>query len=132
MEYIIWIILSLLFYVVCYLAVLNLIDDFTRNNYLKIPSMIIASIPSAFLMAILDYRPIFFFALIIFTNYYRIEQILNPENTPKKLLGLKLNPKLFYCSSYLYIVLMCGLAYYFQMPTLVGNAEIPLWKTWFL
>ena len=130
MEYIVWVILSLLFYVVCYLAVLNLLDDATKNSYLKIPAMMVASVPSAFLMAILDYRPIFLFALIVFTNYYRVKQTLSPETASTKLKGLKLFPNLFYFSSYCYIVAMCTLAYYFQMPVDNGDTETPLWKTW--
>ena len=131
MEYIIWIILSLLFYVVCYMAVLNLIDDATKNSYLKAPIMLAASFPSAFLMTILDYRPIFLFALVALSNYYRVQQILNPRTAPEKLKDTKLNPFLFYGSSYGYIVLMCIFAYYFQMPITVGDSKVKLWQTWF-
>tara|TARA_B100000686_G_C16629867_1_gene884042 strand:- start:452 stop:868 length:417 start_codon:yes stop_codon:yes gene_type:complete len=131
MEYIIWVILSLLFYVVCYMAVLNLIDEKTKNSIFKFPAMMAASFPSAFLMAIFDYQPIFLFALISFTNHYRIKEILNQETTPEKMKGLNLNPVLFYSSSYSYIVLMCILTYYFQMPITKGDIEAPLWKTWF-
>jgi len=130
MQYLIWVVLTLLFYVVCYLAVLNLIDDSTKNSILKVPAMVAACIPSALLMAILDYQPIFLFAFITFTNYYRVRQILDPNNPNEKFKGLKLNPILFFSASYIYIVLMCGLAYYFQIPVESGDTTTPLWKTW--
>lgn len=130
MQYIFWTILTMLFYVVCYLAVLNLIDEITKNSYLKIPAMLSASVPGAFLMAILEYQPIFLFAFIIFTNYYRVKQILAPNNPNKKFNGLKLNPILFFSASYFYILLLCSLAYYFQRPVELGEISIPLWKTW--
>ncbi len=90
-----------------------------------------ASIPSALLMAVLNYRPIFLFALIAFTNYHRVQQKLNSKASLKKTNGLKLDSALFYSSSYCYIILMCVLAYYFQMPIDLGDKEVSLWKTWF-
>ena len=39
-SFFIWLALSGLFYLSCYVAVLNVLDDITRNSLLKIPAMI--------------------------------------------------------------------------------------------
>ena len=51
-SFFIWLGLSGLFYLVCYVAVLNVLDDLTRNSLLKIPAMLGAAIPLAGLMEI--------------------------------------------------------------------------------
>ena len=37
-AFFIWLALSGLFYLVCYLAVLNVLDDLTRNSLIKVPA----------------------------------------------------------------------------------------------
>ncbi len=113
-SFFIWLALSGLFYLVCYVAVLNVLDDLTRNSLIKIPAMLGAAIPSAGLMAVFQYKPFILGMLILVANFYRVREKV--QNAPEKWDGLKINQPLFYCASYIYIFSMMALALYF--PTL--------------
>lgn len=111
-TFLIWLALSGLFYLVCYIAVLNVLDDQTKNSLLKIPMMLGAAIPSAGLMAIFHYKPFALGALICVMNFYRVRAMPAAE----KWKDIKINQPLFYGASYAYIFLMMALAIY--IPTL--------------
>ena len=111
-TFLIWLVLSGLYYLVCYLAVLNVFDDLTQNSLLKIPAMLGAAIPSAGLMAVFQYKPIALGALMCVMNFYRIRAI----PTSEKWKDIKINQPLFYFASYAYIFFLITLAFYF--PTL--------------
>jgi hypothetical protein len=111
-AFLIWLALSGLYYLVCYLAVLNVLDDQTHNSLLKIPLMLAAAIPSAGLMAVFHYKPYALGALMCVMNFYRIRTM----QTSEKWKDVKINPALFYIASYGYIFALIGLAIYF--PTL--------------
>ena len=110
----IWVILTGLYYLVCYLAALNVLDDVTRNSWLKVPVMMLAAIPAAGLMAIFQYTPFVFAILVSIANYFRVQKIIQTPNS--KWGNIKINPTLFYLASYGYIALLATLAFYF--PTL--------------
>ena len=96
------------------MAALNVLDDVTRNSWLKLPAMMLAAIPAAGLMTIFQYKPFVFAILISIANYFRVQKIIR---TPSSKWGdMKINPTLFYLASYGYIVLLTTLAFYF--PTL--------------
>ena len=109
-----WLGLSFLFYIVCYLIILNMIDDFTKNSPAKVPLMLLAALPSAFVMTALNYQPLVLAILMGVSNFHRVKDLSSPGN--KRFAGLKINNGLFYASSYLYIITVCFLAYYLQMP----------------
>ena len=110
----IWVILTGLYYLVCYMAALNVLDDVTRNSWLKVPAMMLAAIPAAGLMTIFQYKPFVFAILVSIANYFRVQKIIR---TPSSKWGdMKINPTLFYLASYVYIALLTTLAFYF--PTL--------------
>jgi hypothetical protein len=111
-AFLIWLALSGLYYLVCYLAVLNVLDDQTHNSLLKIPLMLAAAIPSAGLMAVFHYKPFALGALMCVMNLYRIRTM----QTSEKWKDVKINPTLFYLASYGYIFALIALAIYF--PTL--------------
>lgn len=111
-TFLIWLALSGLYYLVCYLAVLNVLDDLTHNSLLKIPAMLGAAIPSAGLMAVFHYKPFALGALMCVMNFYRIRAM----PTSEKWKDVKTNQPLFYLSSYAYIFLLIALAIYF--PTM--------------
>ena len=111
-AFLIWLALSGLYYLVCYLAVLNVLDDQTHNSLLKIPLMLAAAIPSAGLMAVFHYKPFALGALMCVMNFYRIRTM----QTSEKWKDVKINPTLFYLASYSYIFALIALAIYF--PTL--------------
>jgi hypothetical protein len=107
-----WLALSGLYYLVCYLAVLNVLDDKTQNSLFKIPAMLAAAIPSAGLMAVFHYKPSLLGALMCVMNFYRIRNMQTSEVWK----DVKINPSLFYLASYGYIFTLIALAIYF--PTL--------------
>ena len=111
-AFLIWLVLSGLYYLVCYLAVLNVLDDQTQNSLLKIPAMLAAAIPSAGLMAVFNYKPFVLGTLMCVMNLYRIRTM----QTSDKWKDVKINPSLFYLASYGYIFTLIVLAIYF--PTL--------------
>ena len=111
-AFLIWLALSGLYYLVCYLAVLTVLDDQTQNSLLKIPLMLAAAIPSEGLMAVFHYKPFALGALMCVMNFYRIRTM----QTSEKWQDVKINPTLFYFASYGYIFALIALAIYF--PTL--------------
>ncbi len=111
-SFLIWLGLSGLFYLVCYQAALNVLDDVTKNSLLKIPAMLLAAVPSAGLMAILHYKFLVLFVIASIANHFRI-QSLNKEGN-KKFEGIEINKPLFYFASYVYLILVFLLADYFQ------------------
>ena len=113
-SFLIWGVLTGLYYLVCYLAALNVLDDVTRNSWLKVPVMMLAAIPAAGLMTIFQYKPFIFAILVSFANYFRVQKIIRTPNA--KWDNMKANPTLFYLASYGYISLLVILAFYF--PTL--------------
>ena len=113
-SFLIWVVLTGLYYLVCYLAALNVLDDVTRNSWLKVPVMMLAAIPAAGLMAICQYKPFVFAILVSIANYFRVQKIIQTPNS--KWGNIKINPTLFYLASYGYIALLATLAFYF--PTL--------------
>lgn len=124
----VWLGLTGLFYLTCYLAVTNVIDDWTHNSLAKIPAMAAAAVPTSFLVAIFNYKPLILFILMLGTNFFRVK---NKKPKQEKLKGADIHRPLHYVSSYLYIVLFCSLAYYLQMPVEVNGASVPYWKTLF-
>ncbi len=116
LSFLIWLVLSGLFYLVCYQAVLNVLDDVTKNSLLKIPAMLVAAVPSAGLMAILHYQFLILFFLSAIANYFRIKSFSQEES--KKFAGIKINKPLFFIASYGYLILVLLLADYFQSDEL--------------
>ena len=113
-SFLIWVVLTGLYYLVCYLAALNVLDVVTQNSWLKVPVMMLAAIPAAGLMAIFQYKPFVFAILVSIANYFRVQKIIQTPNS--KWGNIKINPTLFYLASYGYIALLATLAFYF--PTL--------------
>ena len=111
-SFLIWIVLTGLYYLVCYLAVLNVLDDVTGNSWIKLPALLCAAIPCAGLMAVFNYKPYIFAILVSFANYFRIKKMVHSPNP--KMGNLKINPVLFYLGSYSYITLLIILTLYFS------------------
>ena len=68
-SFLIWIVLTGLYYLVCYLAALNVLDDVTGNSWIKLPALICAAIPCAGLMAVFNYKPYIFAILVSFSPF---------------------------------------------------------------
>jgi hypothetical protein len=126
MEIISFIGLSLLFFLVSYLAVVNVLEDILKNPFLRIFTMFLLSAPMGFLMAIFSYQPIFMIAIASIANYYRIVQ---KSKTKKDKGDEEYLTAYCFAGSYLYLFLLCILAYYFQQPMEIGGNPIPYWKT---
>jgi hypothetical protein len=112
-----WLGLSLLFYIACYLAVINIIDDFTKNSPIKLPVMLLAALPSALAMNLFNYDPLMLAILMGISNFHRVKDLSAPDN--KRFAGLTIKKGLFYTSSYLYIVTVCFLAYYLRQSAIL-------------
>lgn len=110
LSFLIWAVLTGLFYLVGYLAALNVIDDLTQNRLLKIPAMIAAAAMCAVLMSIFSYKPLVLFLLMAIANYFRVQK--NAAKFQSK--GVTISFPLFYSASYLYIALVPILALYLQ------------------
>ncbi len=112
-SFLVWLGLTLLFYLVCYVAALNVMDDLTKNNWVKIPAMWALAVVSAGLMSILHYKPLALVTIMAVTNYSRVQKQISSDN--KNFKDPKMGKTLFYIASYGYIFLVLGLAYYFQL-----------------
>jgi hypothetical protein len=112
-SFLVWLGLTLLFYLVCYVAALNVMDDLTKNNWVKIPAMWALAVVSAGLMSILHYKPLALVTIMAVTNYSRVQKQISSDN--KNFKDPKMSKTLFYIASYGYIFLVLGLAYYFQL-----------------
>ena len=110
LSFIIWAVLTGLFYLVGYVAALNVIDDLTQNRLLKIPAMVAAAALCAILMSIFSYKPLVLFLLMVIANYFRVPKIAAKFQSK----GVTANIPLLYSASYLYITLVPILALYFQ------------------
>ena len=109
-AFLIWLGLTFLFYLVGYVAAINVVDDLTKNSWIKIPAMWGLSIITAGLMIILNYNPLILFFIMLAANFLRLKNLISHHN--EKLEGFKINKVLFYISSYGYIFLVLGITHY--------------------
>ena len=93
-------------------AALNVIDEISKNRLTKFPLVIIASVPSALVMSIFNYKPIVLFALMAVSNFFRVKKKVNLISSTGK--ELAVNKPLFYTASYLYIILVVLLTFYIE------------------
>jgi hypothetical protein len=112
-SFLLWLGYTLLFYLVCYVAALNVMDDLTKNSWVKIPAMWALAVVSAGLMSILHYNPLVLVVIMVVANYSRVQKQTSSDN--KNLKDPKISKTLFYIASYGYILLVLGFAYYFQL-----------------
>ena len=106
----IWLGLTLLFYLVGYVAALNVVDDLTKNNWIKIPAMWALAFVTSGIMVILNYNPLILFFIMLAANYLRLKNLILFNNEKYK--KPKLNKALFYIASYGYILLVLGITHY--------------------
>ena len=109
-DFLIWLGLTFLFYLVGYVAALNVVDDLTKNNWVKIPLMWGLAFVTSGLMSILNYNPLILFFIMLAANYLRLKNLILYSNEKYK--NLKLNKALFYIASYGYILLVLGITHY--------------------
>jgi len=103
-AFLIWLFLSALFYMVCFVAVLNTLDAQTGNRWLKIPAMLAAAFPSVGLMIILNYQPLVLVVVMGIANIYRVKKLARAygDSDEEKPINLPLH----YLASYAYIALI--------------------------
>ncbi len=129
LAFLIWLCLTGLFYLVCYLAALNTFDHITKNSFLKVPLLLAIAPMTAFIISIFSYNPLILFLLMTISNYFRVKSLGGPDD--KRFQGITLNKPLFYTASYLYIISFYALAVWFQNPVEIDGATTPYWQTWF-
>ena len=101
----VWLGLTFIFYLVGYVAALNVIDDLTKNRWTKIPAMWVLAFVTSSLMSILNYNPLILFFIMLAANYFRLKNLTlsNNENHNKAIL---------YIASYGYILLVLGITHF--------------------
>ena len=129
LAFLIWLSLTGLFYLVCYLAALNTLDHITQNSFLKVPLLLAIAPVAAFIISIFSYNPLALFLLMMISNYFRVKNLGAPND--KRFQDITLNRPLFYTASYLYIISLYALAAWFQNPVEIDGVATPYWKTWF-
>jgi hypothetical protein len=118
-AFFVWLALTALFYLVCYMAALNVIDDISKNRLTKYPLALVASIPTAIIMSIFSYKPFVLFFLMAFSNFFRVKKKVSQFSPSGD--NPAINLPLYYSASYLYIILVPLLTLYIQnvyAPTL--------------
>jgi len=106
----VWLGLTFLFYLVCYVAALNVIDDLTKNRWIKIPIMWGLAFVTSGLMSILNYNPLILFFVMLMANYFRLKNLTLSDN--EKFGNFAPSKAIFYIASYGYILLVLGITHY--------------------
>lgn len=109
-NFFIWLGLTGLFYLVGYVAALNLVDDFTKNSWTKIPAMWSLAFVTSGFMSILNYNPIILFFIMLVANYFRLKNLISLGKEKSR--NLKRNNAVFYLGSYGYIFLVLAVTHY--------------------
>ena len=106
----VWLGLTFLFYLVGYVAALNVIDDLTKNRWIKIPIMWGLAFVTSGLMSILNYNPLILFFVMLVANYFRLKNLTLSNN--EKIEKFAPRKAIFYIASYGYILLVLGITHY--------------------
>ena len=106
----VWLGLTSLFYLVGYVAALNVIDDLTKNRWIKIPIMWGIAFVTSGLMSILNYNPLILFFVMLVANYFRLKNLTLSNN--EKFENSAPGKAIFYIASYGYILLVLGITHY--------------------
>jgi len=106
----VWLGLTFLFYLVGYVAALNVIDDLTKNRWIKIPIMWGIAFVTSGLMSILNYNPLILFFVMLVANYFRLKNLTLSNN--EKFENSAPGKAIFYIASYGYILLVLGITHY--------------------
>jgi len=106
----VWLGLTFLFYLVGYVAALNVIDDLTKNRWIKIPIMWGIAFVTSGLMSILSYNPLILFFVMLVANYFRLKNLTLSNN--EKFENFAPSKAVFYIASYGYILLVLGITHY--------------------
>ena len=106
----VWLGLTFLFYLVGYVAALNVIDDLTKNRWIKIPIMWGLAFVTSGLMSILNYNPLILFFVMLVANYFRLKNLTISNN--EKFENFASSKAIFYIASYGYILLVLGITHY--------------------
>ncbi len=109
-DFFVWFGLSFLFYLVGYVAALNVIDDLTKNSWIKVPAMWMLAFVTSGLMSILNYNPLVLFFIMLTANYFRLKNLTLSQN--KKHETDTTTKAIFYMASYGYILLVLGITHY--------------------
>jgi len=106
----VWLGLTFLFYLVGYVAALNVIDDLTKNRWIKIPIMWGLAFVTSGLMSILNYNPLILFFVMLVANHFRLKNLTLSNN--EKYGNCASSKAIFYIASYGIILLVLGITHY--------------------
>ena len=109
-DFFVWFGLSFLFYLVGYVAALNVIDDLTKSSWIKVPAMWMLAFVTSGLMSILNYNPLILFFVMLVANYFRLKNLTLSNN--EKFENFAPSKAIFYIASYGYILLVLGITHY--------------------
>ena len=109
-DFFVWLGLTFLFYLVGYVAALNVIDDLTKNRWIKIPIMWGLAFVTSGLMSILNYNPLILFFVMFVANHFRLKNLTLSNNA--KYGNCASSKPIFYIASYGYILLVLGITHY--------------------
>ncbi len=126
MAFFIWLLKSVALLVVFHFVVPALANSVTRNRWIKLPVFMVLAVPSAAIMAWMEYVPYLLFFVWASLTFHGLKTMQEPRFEAEA--GMKINRPLFWISSYTYVVLTCVLAWFFQTEIISGEKVIPLWK----
>ena len=109
-DLLIWFGLTGLFYIAGYIVALNVIDNITKNSWIKIPVMWSLSFVTSGLMSIFNYNPLILFFIMLVANYFRLKKL--STHNKEQYRTIKVNKTAFYLASYGYIILVLGITHY--------------------
>ena len=106
----VWLGLTFLFYLVGYVAALNVVDDLTKNRWIKIPAMWVLAFVTSSLMSVLNYDTLILFFVMLVANHFRLKNLTLSSN--EKIEKFAPSKATYYIASYGYILLVLGITHY--------------------
>lgn len=128
-AFFVWVGKSLLILLIFHFLLPSVVHTHTRNSWVKIPLMVVLACAAGFFMTWMQYVP--YLLVFVWLAVTRGTIGVMEERWFQRDAGFRINPKMFYWSSYLYVILSCLLAWFLQAeisPHSPAGPWIPLWK----
>jgi hypothetical protein len=103
-----------------------IVNGKTKNSWIKLPVFLILAVPSALLIAWMEYVPFLLLLIWASFNYHGMKVIGELEWQVEA--GFRPRMLLFWVSSYSYVFLTCILGWILQIQVITERGNVPLWR----
>ncbi len=125
-----WVLKSIVIIVIFHFIIPPVVHAITGNRWTKLPVLLIVAVLAGIFMAWLHYLPYLLFLLWLALNKHSLAAMQEPKF--EALAREPIQKTLYYVSTYVYVVVACVSAWFFQMEILdaadPSGPATPLWK----